>query len=153
MRPDCSRGWFEGQLRLRPGQAFSPPLLTRESPRTAVIPASQFSALAINQPGGPAPAGVARWSVMVLFLQTVEGHPYCATQAIILHTASSPLLLPTASGSVTSSSQNPHRPSLATPPHLSSQLPTQANRSRLSSSRPPLSSHQRCRLTYIGVIK
>lgn len=114
MRPDCSRGRFEGQLRLRPGQALSPPLLTRESPRTAVIPASQFSALAINQPGGPAPAGVARWSVMVLFLQTVEGHPYCATQAIILHTASSPLLLPTASGSVTSSSQ---------PPPLRSQRP------------------------------
>jgi len=80
-----------------------PTLLTRESPSTAVIPVSQFSLWAINQPGGLAPAGAARWSVMVLFLQTVEGHPYCATQAIILNTAPSPLLLPTASGSVTSS--------------------------------------------------
>lgn len=87
----------------------SPTLLTRESPSAAVIPASQFSLWAINQPRGLAPAGAARWSVMVLFLQTVEGHPYCATQAIILYTAPSPLLLPTASGSVTSS-YHPHPP-------------------------------------------
>lgn len=131
----------------------SPTLLTRESPSTAVIPASQFSLWAINQPRGLAPAGAARWSVMVLFLQTVEGHPYCATQAIILYTAPSPLLLPTASGSVTSS-YHPHPPSpLPTPPHLSSQLPTQANPLCFSSFRPPLSSHQCCCLTYIGLIK
>lgn len=78
-------------------------LLTRESPSIAVIPASQSRLWAINQPGGLAPAGTARWSMMVLFLQTVEGHPYCATQAILLCTAQSPLRLPTASGSVTSS--------------------------------------------------
>ncbi len=108
-----------------------PTLLTRESPSTAVIPASQFSLWAINQPGGLAPAGAARWSVMVLFLQTVEGHPYCATHAIILHTASRPLLLPTASGSVTSSyppsshtprfipRSSPHKPILyASPPSV-----------------------------------
>lgn len=129
----------------------SPALLTRESPSTAVIPASQFSLRAINQPGGLAPAGAARWSVMVLFLQTVEGHPCCATQAIILHTAPSPLLLPTASGSVTSGYNTPSPPPN---PHMyPSQLPTKAHPLCSSSFCPPLSSHQCCCLPYIGVIK
>lgn len=73
---------------------------TGERPSAAVIRTSQFSLRAINQPRGPVPPGVARWSVMVLFLQTVEGHPRRTWQAIILRTPPSPLLLPTASGPV-----------------------------------------------------
>lgn len=95
---------------------------TGESPSAAVVHTSQFSLRAINQPRGPVPPGVARWSVMVLFLQTVEGHPRRTWQAIILRTPPSPLLLPTASGPVASSHPRltPSLPFMNSPPVSSS---------------------------------
>lgn len=94
---------------------------TGESPSAAVIHTSQFSLRAINQARGPVPPGEARWSVMVLFLQTVEGHPRRTWQAIILRTPPRPLL-PTASGPVASSHprQTPSLPFMNSPPVSSS---------------------------------
>lgn len=103
------------QTQKHPNRPVCPAWLCRlspsgESPSAAVSHTSQFSLRTINQPRGPAPWGVARWSVMVLFLQTVEGHPRRTWQAIILPTPPSPLLLPTASGPVASSRLMPLPP-------------------------------------------